>query len=57
MSAVLGCMQDDTASLARRLRVECEGTAHDGRMAVAETRDLLVAYESGLAGYTDFDPG
>ena len=57
MSAVLGCMQDDTASLARRLRVECEGTAHDGGMAVAETRDLLVAYESGLAGYTDFEPG
>ncbi|MCP4836307.1 MAG: biosynthetic arginine decarboxylase [Phycisphaera sp.] len=57
VSEVLGYMQYDAVSLARRLRVECEGSVRDGRMTVAETRDLLVAYESGLAGYTYLERG
>jgi arginine decarboxylase len=52
VSEVLGYMQYDPASLARRLRAECEGSVKSGSMSVAESRSLLRAYESGLAGYT-----
>lgn len=52
VSEVLGYMQYDPASLARSLRSECECSVRKGRMTVAESRDLLRAYEAGLAGYT-----
>ncbi len=52
VSEVLGYMQYDPASLARRLRAECESSVKSGSMTVAESRGLLRAYESGLAGYT-----
>ena len=49
---VLGYMQYDPASLSRMIRSECEGSVRDGRLTVAESRSLMNAYESGLAGYT-----
>ena len=52
VSEVLGYMQYEPASLARRLRAECEDSVREGRMTVSESRNLLRAYDSGLAGYT-----
>ncbi len=56
VSEVLGYMQYDPCSLARRLRSECEQSVREGRMSVSESRDLLRAYDSGLSGYTYLEP-
>ncbi|MEE2971898.1 MAG: arginine decarboxylase, partial [Planctomycetota bacterium] len=56
VSEVLGYMQYDPCSLARRLRAECEQSVREGRMSVSESRDLLRAYDSGLSGYTYLEP-
>jgi len=49
---VLGYLQYDAADLHRNIRRECERSVKNGAMTIPESRQLLTAYEAGLAGYT-----
>jgi len=52
VSQVLGYLQYESKALYQAIRRDCERSTRDGRLSVAEARSLLVAYESGLSGYT-----
>jgi arginine decarboxylase len=49
---VLGYMQYDAERLQPLLARDCEVAVREGRMTVAETRELLAFYRSELDGYT-----
>ncbi|QNN22540.1 biosynthetic arginine decarboxylase [Planctomycetales bacterium ZRK34] len=49
---VLSYLQYDAGELYRNIRRECERSVRKNHMTVPESRQLLSAYERGLAGYT-----
>jgi arginine decarboxylase len=49
---VLSYLQYDPGELYRNIRRECERSVRNNNMTVPESRQLLSAYERGLAGYT-----
>jgi arginine decarboxylase len=49
---VLGYMQYDAGRLQPLLARDCEVAVRDGRMTVAETRDVMRFYQAELGGYT-----
>ena len=53
---VLAYMQYDPTLLARAIRRECEGSVHRGSMTARESREMVLAFETGLAGYTYLEP-
>ncbi len=53
---VLGYMQYDAERLQPLLARDCEVAVREGRMTVAETRELLGFYRSELDGYTYLEP-
>jgi arginine decarboxylase len=49
---VLQYVQYDVTRLHQEIRRECERAVRANHLSVAESQELLKAYESGLAGYT-----
>jgi arginine decarboxylase len=49
---VLGYMQYDAERLQPQLARDCEVAVREGRMTVAETRELMRFYQAELSGYT-----
>ncbi len=54
---VLQYVQYDATKLAAEIRREVERAVRLKRMSVAESQDMMRAYESGLAGYTYLETG
>ena len=53
---VLGYMQYDSTALTRAIRKECERSVHRGSITPRECREMVSAFETGLAGYTYLEP-
>jgi arginine decarboxylase len=52
VAEVLGYLEYDPRALLEAMRRDCELAVRAGRLSVADSRDVLRSYESGLAGST-----
>lgn len=52
VTEVLGFLQYEARDLYAAIRMNCEKAVREGRMTVAESRELLRTYDAGLKGYT-----